>query len=122
MWPMAMARKKPPIMTSVHIARVTKVCFFFSYSDALVSWNYRLISHRLLVQHEEPVHTSLAISVPVPGWFSEAGSPEPPSLMSEKDDLLPPSTPEASPFLWLNLMFLRGFAIVSSRSALAGAC
>lgn len=33
--------------------------------------------------------------------------------MSEKDDRLPPSTPLVWPFLWLNLMFLRGFVIVS---------
>ena len=30
MWPIAKARKKPPIMASVQIVRVMKVCFFFS--------------------------------------------------------------------------------------------
>jgi hypothetical protein len=36
-WPAASMPKKPRIMTSVHIVRVIKVCFFFSYSEAAVA-------------------------------------------------------------------------------------
>lgn len=34
--------KKPAIMTKVHIVRVMKVCFFFSYSDNAGSWDFFL--------------------------------------------------------------------------------
>jgi hypothetical protein len=34
------ARKKPPIMMKVHIVRVMKVCFFFSYSFSSAGYGF----------------------------------------------------------------------------------
>ncbi len=56
------------------------------------------------------IHTSLAISIPVPGTFSVAGS-EAPSLMSEKEDRVPASKLEVWPLRRLNFTFL-GFVIL----------
>lgn len=61
--------------------------------------------------------TSFATSLVV--FCSDAGS-EPPSLMSEKLLLRAPSNAVALPFLWLNLIFRRGFAMLSV-PALSGA-
>lgn len=108
MWPINIAPKNAPIITNVHIDRVMKVAFFFSYSDTGGSCK----SHRLarISVSCHLVLTSNAPSTPILPIVGEPGS-EAASLMSEKL-LLRPSAPVLCPFRWLNLIPRRGLAMM----------
>lgn len=95
MCPMNIAPKNVAIMTSVHIVRVMKVAFFFSYSDGTTG-AYKDKSARLFISPSIGSLTAFDPSPPAPGMAGDPGS-EAPSLMSEKL-LLRPSALELCPF------------------------